>query len=76
MVDKRKTRLLKWALVILVGCVNISVYCIWIPAHIPSATLTMVVLNNIWEWIEKSLFLLIDFGLNLYFFVSGAIPAH
>jgi hypothetical protein len=36
-------------------------------AHMPSATPSMIALNNIWERIEKSLFLVIDSGLNLYF---------
>jgi hypothetical protein len=67
MVDRRKSRLLKWVLFILIACVNVAVYCIWIPAHMPSATPTNILLNNIWERIEKSFFLLIDFGLNLYF---------
>ncbi|KAL5326578.1 hypothetical protein ACEPPN_004265 [Leptodophora sp. 'Broadleaf-Isolate-01'] len=33
----------------------------------PSASPTAIVLNNIWERIEKSFFLLVDFGLNGYF---------
>lgn len=67
MVNKRKSRLLKWGLFILIGMINISVFCIWIMAHMPSATPSMIALNNIWERIEKSLFLVIDSGLNLYF---------
>ena len=67
MVSKRKARMLKWGLFILIGAVNISVYIIWIPAHMPSATPSMVLLDNIWERVEKAFFLLIDFGLNLYF---------
>jgi hypothetical protein len=67
MVNKRKSRLLKWGLFILIGMINISVFCIWIMAHMPSASPSMIALNNIWERIEKSLFLVIDSGLNLYF---------
>ncbi|EKG09682.1 hypothetical protein MPH_13248, partial [Macrophomina phaseolina MS6] len=66
-IDRRKARLLKWGLFIAIGAVNIAVYAIWIPAHMPSATKTQVLLNNIFERIEKSFFLLVDFGLNLYF---------
>ena len=36
-------------------------------AHMPSASPSIIVLNNIWERIEKSFFLVIDSGLNLYF---------
>ncbi|CZR67123.1 uncharacterized protein PAC_17022 [Phialocephala subalpina] len=67
MVNKRKSRLLKWSLFVLISIVNIAVYCIWIPAHMPSASPTMILLNDIWEHIEKCFFLVIDFGLNLYF---------
>ena len=67
MVNKRKSRLLKWGLFILIGMINISVFCIWIMAHMPSASPSIIAINNIWERIEKSLFLVIDSGLNLYF---------
>ncbi|KAH6667217.1 hypothetical protein B0J14DRAFT_439096, partial [Halenospora varia] len=67
MVNRSKSRLLKWSLFILTAVVNIAVYCIWIPAHLPSASPKMILLNNIWERIEKSFFLLVDFGLNLFF---------
>jgi hypothetical protein len=66
MVDKRKARLIKWILFAVVGLINISVYCIWIPALMESNP-TFVKLNHIWERVEKSLFLLLDAGLNLYF---------
>jgi hypothetical protein len=67
MVSKRKAKLLKLGLFILIGMVNISVFYIWIAAHMPSASPGMVALNKIWEPLEKSFFLVIDSGLNLYF---------
>ena len=67
MVSKAKARMLKWGLFVFIGAINISVYIIWIPAHLPSATSSAVHLNNVWERVEKSFFLLIDFGLNLCF---------
>ncbi|KAE9379565.1 hypothetical protein N431DRAFT_553735 [Stipitochalara longipes BDJ] len=67
MVSKRKSRLLKLSLFVLIGIVNISVCCIWVLAHVPEASPTMVALNEIWERLEKSFFLIIDCGLNLYF---------
>jgi len=67
MVRKRKAKLLKWGLFILIGLVNISVFCVWIMAHVPDANPKMVAFNEIWERIEKSFFLVIDCGLNLYF---------
>lgn len=67
MVNKRKSQLLKLGLFIFIGIVNISVFCIWIMGHMPLASPRMVALNEIWERIEKSFFLIIDCGLNLYF---------
>ena len=66
MVDKKKARLLKWVLFLLISAVNISVFCIWIPAHM-GVSPTFVTLNLIWERIEKAFFLIVDLGLNLYF---------
>ncbi|PVH90577.1 hypothetical protein DM02DRAFT_505914, partial [Periconia macrospinosa] len=66
MVDRRKARLLKWVFFILIGAVNISVYVIWISAHMGKSK-TWVTVNLIWERIEKAFFLIIDLGLNLYF---------
>ncbi|KAF2181900.1 hypothetical protein K469DRAFT_740448 [Zopfia rhizophila CBS 207.26] len=66
MVNKRKAQLLKWILFFLISSVNISVYCIWIPAQMESSS-TFVTLNHIWERVEKSFFLIVDLGLNLYF---------
>ncbi|KAH7080026.1 hypothetical protein BKA63DRAFT_590349 [Paraphoma chrysanthemicola] len=66
MVDRRKARLLKWVLFLVIGAVNISVYCIWIPAHMKTSQ-TYITLNLIWERVEKAFFLVIDLGLNIYF---------
>lgn len=67
MTDRRKSTLLKWSLFGLITTVNISVFCIWIPAHMPNAAKTWVTLNEAWERVEKSFFLILDFSLNLYF---------
>jgi hypothetical protein len=66
MVDRRKAKLIKWVLFIIVLAVNISVYCIWIPAHMETSP-TFVSLNFVWERVEKSIFLVVDLGLNVYF---------
>jgi hypothetical protein len=66
MVDKQKARLIKWILFIVVGLINASVYCIWIPALL-GLNQTFITVNHIWERVEKTLFLLLDAGLNLYF---------
>jgi len=66
MVDQRKARLIKLSLFIFILAVNISVYCIWIPAHMLPGS-PYVRLNFIWERVEKTTFLIVDLGLNIYF---------
>jgi hypothetical protein len=67
MTDRCKSRWLKWVLAVTITSVNISVFCIWIPAHMPAASNTIVALNNVWERVEKSFFLILDLSLNLFF---------
>ncbi|GAM44017.1 hypothetical protein TCE0_060f19300 [Talaromyces pinophilus] len=67
MTNRGKSQKLKWVLAVSITLVNISVFCIWIPAHMPGATQTQITLNNAWERAEKSFFLLLDLGLNLFF---------
>ena len=66
MVDKRKARNLKRTLFILVGLINISVYCIWIPARLEVSE-TFIHVNDVWDRLEKVLYLFIDGALNGYF---------
>lgn len=67
MVDKRKAMWLKLGLLSTIGCINTAVGVIWISAHLSSATPEQIHLNNNFEKAEKSFFLLVDLGLNLYF---------
>lgn len=46
--------------------INISVFCIWLPARLQISE-TFINLNNIWDRVEKALFLIIDCCLNIYF---------
>lgn len=57
---------IRWVVVCVLGCVNISVYCIWIPARLQT-TPTYVTINFYWDRMEKVIFCLVDAGLNLYF---------
>ncbi|PVH83827.1 hypothetical protein DL98DRAFT_454441 [Cadophora sp. DSE1049] len=66
MVDKRKARALKWTLFGFVGLINISVFVIWIPARM-NISHTFAHVNDIWDRIEKVLYLIIDGALNGYF---------
>ncbi|KAK4640823.1 hypothetical protein QC761_606950 [Podospora bellae-mahoneyi] len=59
-------RRLKLGVGLAVGVINISVFCIWLPARLQISE-TFINLNNIWDRVEKALFLIIDCCLNIYF---------
>lgn len=66
MVNRQSAKRLKiWSFVIIL-CINISVFTIWIPARL-QVNDTWVSINKVWDRIEKVIFLLVDAGLNLYF---------
>ncbi|KAH6976761.1 hypothetical protein EDB80DRAFT_593945 [Ilyonectria destructans] len=67
MTNNRRARKLKWGLAIPIGCINIAVCYIWTTAQMPSATPYQITLNHMFEKVEKSFFLVVDLGLNLYF---------
>ncbi|KAF5022069.1 hypothetical protein F66182_5896 [Fusarium sp. NRRL 66182] len=59
-------RRLKWGIFIVLALINISVFCVWIPARLQISQ-TYVRINNIWDRIEKGIFAVIDLALNFYF---------
>ncbi|KAH7025131.1 uncharacterized protein B0I36DRAFT_229703, partial [Microdochium trichocladiopsis] len=64
--DKTRIRRLQWLAIGIIGAVNISVFCIWIPAQLQvSATYAHV--NFIWDRVGKVIFALVDVALNVYF---------
>lgn len=66
MYNPDRARKLKWAVGIAIGIINISVFCIWIPARLQISK-TYIRANHIWDRAEKCIFLLIDAFLNIYF---------
>lgn len=64
--DQHRIRRLKWIVALLLGLINISVFCIWIPARLQISK-RIIFINEVWDRIEKVLFLFIDAGLSLYF---------
>ncbi|OJD30654.1 uncharacterized protein BKCO1_5700044 [Diplodia corticola] len=64
--DKHQVRNIKWCVAGYVGIINVSVFCIWLPAQLQRST-TYVHLNHIWDPVTKALFLLLDAALNCYF---------
>mgnify|MGYP004717143795 CR=1 FL=1 len=59
-------RRLKWGIFAILAAINISVFCIWIPARLQISQ-TYIDINNVWDRIEKGLFAVIDLALNFYF---------
>ncbi|KAF4341026.1 hypothetical protein FBEOM_5077 [Fusarium beomiforme] len=66
MVNRQNAKRLKIYSFLIILCINISVFTIWIPARL-QVNKTWVGVNRIWDRIEKVIFLLVDAGLNLYF---------
>ncbi|KAH7009616.1 hypothetical protein EDB80DRAFT_713588 [Ilyonectria destructans] len=66
MVDKRNANKIRWGAAIALGLINISVFIVWIPARLQISPMWIHV-NEIYDRIEKVLFLIIDACLHLYF---------
>jgi hypothetical protein len=60
------TRKLRWGVAVFISLINISVFCIWIPARLQISQ-RYIDINNVWDRIEKVLFAIVDLGLNVYF---------
>ncbi|KAF9773631.1 hypothetical protein IL306_008534, partial [Fusarium sp. DS 682] len=59
---------LKWGTAFAVTCINIAVFCIFIPSHMdPPVSQTFVIMNKYWDRASKILICIIDAGLNWYF---------
>ncbi|KAH9217412.1 hypothetical protein DL95DRAFT_334006, partial [Leptodontidium sp. 2 PMI_412] len=66
LIDRQKAMRLKIGVAILITAVNISVYCIWVPARL-QVSARYEHINNIWDRCEKVIYLLVDGALNWYF---------
>ncbi|KAH7023863.1 hypothetical protein EDB80DRAFT_56499 [Ilyonectria destructans] len=66
MVNRQNAKKLKIVAFLIMLAINISVFAVWVPARL-QITKTWIAVNNIWDRIEKVIFLLVDAGLNLYF---------
>ncbi|EPE25717.1 hypothetical protein GLAREA_01629 [Glarea lozoyensis ATCC 20868] len=64
--DHRKANRIKFAVALFITAINISVYCIWIPARLQISP-RFERINNIWDRCEKVIYLVIDAALNFYF---------
>ncbi|RGP76019.1 hypothetical protein FLONG3_5410 [Fusarium longipes] len=59
-------RRLKWGIFGILAAINVSVFCIWIPARLQISQ-TYIHINDVWDRIEKGIFAAIDLALNFYF---------
>ncbi|KAF2220982.1 hypothetical protein BDZ85DRAFT_302196 [Elsinoe ampelina] len=66
MTNRRRGRQLRIGVAVLITAINISVYCIWIPARLQISK-KYVYLNNIWDRCEKAIYLIVDACLNFIF---------
>lgn len=66
MVNKTQARRLRLGVFLIVIVINISVFCIWIPARLQIND-TYEHVNDIWDRAEKAIFAVVDAGLNCYF---------
>lgn len=66
MYNPAKERQLKLGLLLAIGLINVSVFCIWTPARLQISQ-TYMRLNVIWDRVEKAIFATIDMSLNTYF---------
>jgi hypothetical protein len=64
--DKKFVWRLKWGVAALITAINISVYCIWIPARLQISE-GYVHLNEVWDRCEKGIYLVVDACLNILF---------
>ncbi|PSN72490.1 hypothetical protein BS50DRAFT_630515 [Corynespora cassiicola Philippines] len=64
--DRQKGRIILITVAVIVTLINISVFCIWMPARLQIST-EWIHINEVWDRIEKVLYLLIDGSLNWYF---------
>ncbi|KAI2611822.1 hypothetical protein GGR54DRAFT_340199 [Hypoxylon sp. NC1633] len=57
---------MKWIFGLLITTINISVFCIWVPARL-QVNHTFIRMNCVWDRVEKAIFACSDLSLNLYF---------
>lgn len=64
--DRKRSRNIMIMTATFVTTINISVFCIWIPARLQTSH-RYEVINEYWDRTEKCLYLLVDAALNWYF---------
>lgn len=66
MVNRHNAWKLKLIVFLVLLAINISVFCVWIPARLQISS-KWIAVNAVWDRVEKCIFLIVDAGLNFYF---------
>ncbi|KAG9756849.1 hypothetical protein KCU73_g4711, partial [Aureobasidium melanogenum] len=66
MLDRKRARNLKYGVAAFITLINISVYCIWVPARLQISE-RYIKINNVWDRCEKVIYLVVDAMLNFLF---------
>ncbi|KEQ64831.1 uncharacterized protein M437DRAFT_13838, partial [Aureobasidium melanogenum CBS 110374] len=66
MLDRKKARNLKYGVAAFITLINISVYCIWVPARLQISE-RYIKINDVWDRCEKVIYLIVDAMLNFLF---------
>ncbi|KAL9563773.1 hypothetical protein ACKAV7_012162 [Fusarium commune] len=64
--NKTNINRVKWGVAVIASLINISGFCIWVPARLQISHLYEEI-NIVWDRTEKAVFLIVDLSLNLYF---------
>ncbi|GAA5988197.1 hypothetical protein JCM10908_002107 [Rhodotorula pacifica] len=70
--DRKQQMWLKWGTAGLITTINVSVYCIWIPARL-QINENYIRINEWWDRCEKVIYLVVDLLLNLLFIRTVAV---
>jgi uncharacterized membrane protein YagU involved in acid resistance len=74
MMNRKRAKQLKYGVAAGIVVLNITVFCIWIPAKL-QVNQTFVKINVIWDRIEKVIILIVDAWLNYYFILVRLLPS-
>ncbi|KAK6002746.1 hypothetical protein QM012_001496 [Aureobasidium pullulans] len=66
MLDRKKARNVKFGVAAFITLINISVYCIWVPARLQISE-RYIKINDVWDRCEKVIYLVVDAMLNFLF---------
>ncbi|KAI6747625.1 hypothetical protein HG530_015733 [Fusarium avenaceum] len=64
--NKKSINRIKWIVAAIATLINLSGFCIWIPARLQISHLYEEI-NIVWDRTEKAIFLIVDLALNVYF---------